>query len=106
MSFGPLLRTLLTRSVTTRGVRTGSGERIEHLLELFLVRRVRVSHYAYMPGGMMTGALSWTWPSESCAVVVRTVQLSSHWWGSSSGSDGSGQNSYRPANVSTSSFSE
>ena len=44
-------------------------------------------------GGTMTGARSWTWPVESWAVVVTTVQLSSHRCGSSTGRDGSGQNS-------------
>jgi hypothetical protein len=46
-----------------------------------------------------------TWPRESCAVVVRTVQLSSHRFGSSTGRDGSGQNSYSPAKAGTFSFS-
>lgn len=47
-----------------------------------------------------------TCPTASWLVVVRTVQVNSHRSGSSSGSSGSGQNSYRPAKPSNGSFSE
>lgn len=93
MSSGPLFRTLLTRSLTILGVRSGSGMASSRCSIASLSVFAGSNQLAYRSGGMMTGARSWTWPKESWAVVVRTVQLRSQRPGSSSGSDGSGQNS-------------
>lgn len=74
MSSGTLLSTLLTWSVTTSGVRSGSGVASSIFCTSYLSVAYGSNHCGYMLGGMMTGARSWTWPRESRAVVVRTVE--------------------------------
>jgi hypothetical protein len=56
-----LLRTLLTRSVTTLGVRTGSGMAFRISCTSVLSVVAGLSQSRNISGGMMTGARSWKW---------------------------------------------
>jgi hypothetical protein len=61
MSSGPLFRTLLTRGLTIRGVRVGSGRESSRCLTSVLLVKSGLSHSVNLSRGMMTGDRSWTW---------------------------------------------
>lgn len=60
MSSDPLFRTLLTRGLTIRGVRVGSGRESSRCWTSFLSVRSGLSQSVNLSRGMMTGDRSWT----------------------------------------------